>query len=43
MGNLHADLMAFHPEVTGSSILVSVRYPNGKRTKFGVDFGMFQE
>ena len=43
MGNLHADLMAFHLEVTGSSILVSVRYPNGKRTKFGVDFGMFQE
>ena len=39
----YGDLMAFHPETTGSGILISVRYPDDTRTKFLVDFGLFQE
>ena len=39
----YGDLMAFHPEATGSGILISVRYPDDTRTKFLVDFGLFQE
>lgn len=32
-----------HPEVTGSCIQVTVRYPNGSKTNFFVDCGLFQE
>lgn len=39
----YADIMAFHPEVTGSCNLVVVRFPDGSRTKFLVDCGLFQE
>ena len=37
------DIMAIHPEVTGSLILVIVKYPDGKVTKFIVDCGEFTE
>lgn len=39
----YADIMALHPEVTGSCHFVNAKYPNGENTKFIVDFGMFQE
>lgn len=39
----YVDIMALHPEVTGSCNLVIVKYPNGETTKFIVDCGMFQE
>lgn len=32
-----------HPEVTGSCIQVTVRYPNNEKTNFFVDCGLFQE
>lgn len=40
---LYADIMAMHPEVTGSCNLVVVKFPNGNTTRFVVDCGMFQE
>ena len=39
----YADIMSFHPEVTGSLNLVVVKYPDGTTTKFIVDCGLFQE
>lgn len=39
----YADIMALHPEVTGSCHLVVVKFPDGRTTKFMVDFGLFQE
>lgn len=39
----YIDIMAFHPEVTGSCNLVVVKYPDGTTTKFVVDCGLFQE
>ena len=39
----YADIMAVHPEVTGSCNLVVVKYPDGGTTKFMVDCGLFQE
>lgn len=39
----YADIMSFHPEVTGSCNLVVVKYPDGRTTKFMVDCGLFQE
>ena len=39
----YCDIMALNPEVTGSCILVIVKYPNGTKTKFLVDCGLFQE
>ena len=39
----YADLMAIQPEVTGSGIPVEVTYPSNTKTKFLVDFGLFQE
>lgn len=39
----YADIMALHPEVTGSCNLVIVKYPDGETTKFVVDCGLFQE
>lgn len=40
---LYADITATHPEVTGSCLLVSVRYSDGRHTNFIVDCGLFQE
>lgn len=37
------DIMATHPEVTGSSILCIVKYATGETIKFVVDCGLFQE
>ena len=39
----YADIMAMHPGVTGSSIPVTVNFPNGETTRFIVDCGLFQE
>lgn len=39
----YADVMALHPEVTGSCHLVVVKLPDGRTKKFMVDFGLFQE
>lgn len=39
----YADIMAMHPEVTGSCILVIVKLPNGETRRFVVDCGLFQE
>lgn len=40
---LYADIMAVHPEVTGSCLLVIVKQPDGTTVKFIVDCGLFQE
>lgn len=39
----YADVMAMHPEVTGSCNLVIVKLPNGETIRFVVDCGLFQE
>ncbi len=39
----YADVMAMHPEVTGSCNLVVVRLPDDTNIKFVVDCGLFQE
>lgn len=46
MGNrtkFYVDIMATHPEVTGSCIFCNVCFPDGRRVKFLVDCGLFQE
>jgi metallo-beta-lactamase family protein len=42
-GAFYCDVQALHPEVTGSCILCVVRLPDGKKFKFIVDCGLFQE
>ena len=42
-GAFYCDIQALHPEVTGSCILCVVRLPDGKKFKFLVDCGLFQE
>lgn len=39
----YVDLMAIHPEVTGSSELGNIKFPVGLTERFLVDCGMFQE
>lgn len=39
----YADVMAMHPEVTGSCNLVIAKLPNNETIRFVVDCGMFQE
>ena len=39
----YADVMAMHPEVTGSCNLVVVRLPDDTNIRFAVDCGLFQE
>lgn len=39
----YVDIMALHPGVTGSCNLVIVNYPDGEKTRFIVDCGIFQE
>lgn len=46
MGNvnqLYVDIMALHSEVTGSCILIIVKFPNGCTKRILVDCGLFQE
>lgn len=46
MGNktkFYANIEAMHDEVTGSCILVSVSFPDGTKTRFLVDCGLYQE
>lgn len=40
---LYVDIMVIHDEVTGSCILVIVKFPNGGTLRFVVDCGLFQE
>lgn len=40
---VYADIIAFHPEVTGSCILCIIKYKSGEKIKFVVDCGLFQE
>jgi len=40
---LYVDIMALHPEVTGSCILLIVKLPNGCTKRLLVDCGLFQE
>ena len=42
-GSFYCDIQALHPEVTGSCMLCVVRLPDGKKFKFVVDCGLFQE
>lgn len=39
----YADVIAFNKEVTGSSNLVTITFPNGTKNKVLVDSGLFQE
>lgn len=39
----YCDIMAMHPEVTGSCILTIVKFPDSSTIKFVVDCGLFQE
>lgn len=39
----YLDIMALHPEVTGSCFLCVLKLPNGVTEKFMVDCGLFQE
>lgn len=39
----YADIMAMHPEVTGSCHLVIAKLPDGETIQFVVDCGLFQE
>ncbi len=39
----YVDIMAAHPEVTGSCNLLIAKFPNGESVKFVVDCGLFQE
>lgn len=41
--NFYYDIMSLNSEVTGSCHYVNVHYPNGRRTRFLVDCGLFQE
>lgn len=46
MGNkikLYLDIMACHPEVTGSCFLAVLKLPNRETVKFVIDCGLFQE
>lgn len=40
---MYVDIMACHPEVTGSCFLCILKLPNRETTKFVVDCGLFQE
>lgn len=40
---IYVDVMAVHPEVTGSCHLISARFPDGRKIRFLVDCGLFQE
>jgi metallo-beta-lactamase family protein len=42
-GAFYCDIQALHPEVTGSCMLCVCRLPDGKKFKFIVDCGLFQE
>ena len=41
--SFYVDVMALHPEVTGSCNVVTVRLPYGKKFHFIVDCGLFQD
>ena len=46
MGNrdpFHVDLMAMNQEVTGTTNLGVIKFPNKETLRFAVDCGMFQE
>lgn len=39
----YVDIMAMHPEVTGSCNLVIIKFPDGTTKRIAVDCGLFQE
>ncbi|MBR1802388.1 MAG: MBL fold metallo-hydrolase [Clostridia bacterium] len=39
----YVDIMAVHPEVTGSLFMIIPKYPDGETSRFIVDCGLFQE
>lgn len=41
--NFCVDIMSVHKEVTGSCLICVVHFPNGEKTRFLVDCGIFQE
>lgn len=41
--NFYFTLQGFHQEVTGSSIVCKIHFPNNMERKFLIDFGLFQE
>lgn len=41
--NFYVDIMAYHPEVTGSLNFLVIKFPDGITTKFIVDCGLFHE
>lgn len=41
--DFYYDITALHREVTGSCFIVVVHYPDGRKTNFLVDCGLFQE
>ena len=41
--NPYCQITSLNPEVTGSCHLVTINYPDGRKTNFIVDCGMFQE
>lgn len=41
--NMYVDILPLHQEVTGSCMCCTVRFPSGKKVKFLVDCGLFQE
>lgn len=46
MGNkikLYLDIMACHPEVTGSCFLAVLKLPNRETVKFVIDCGLFKK
>ena len=41
--NLYYTLQGYHKEVTGSSIVCTIHFPNNTERKLLIDFGLFQE
>lgn len=41
--NFYYEITALHKEVTGSCLMVLIYYPDGRKTMFLVDCGLFQE
>ena len=39
----YCQITSLNPEVTGSCHLVTVNYPDGRKSNFTVDCGLFQE
>ena len=38
----YVDVMALHPQVTGSCNIITTRFPDGRKSIFVTDCGLFQ-